>query len=47
VYLRKLHHAIGFDPAARYRKLETFYRTAGMTAEAEVVARRAERISAP
>jgi archaemetzincin len=47
VCLRKLHHAVGFDPAARYRALERLYRAAGMTADADVVSARAARITAP
>jgi len=45
VCLRKLHHTVRFEPAARYRTLEAFYRQAGMTAEAAFVAERAARIA--
>jgi archaemetzincin len=47
VCLRKLHHAVGFDPAARYRALERFYRAAGMTADADLAATRAARSAGP
>lgn len=35
VCLQKLAWNLGFDPAARYAKLETFYRRIGMTREAD------------
>ena len=42
VCLRKFHHAVGFDPAQRYQKLEHFYRTHGMEEAADWVSRRLE-----
>ena len=47
VCLRKLHHSIPFDPLARYRGLEAYYRGAGLGAEAERVAALAARIARP
>lgn len=41
--LRKLHHSVGFDPVARYQRLETFYRRHGFAAEADFVASRVKR----
>ncbi|MDX1665290.1 MAG: archaemetzincin [Candidatus Promineifilaceae bacterium] len=35
VDLRKLHRSVGFDPAARYRRLQQFWRAAGAAAEAK------------
>ena len=43
--LRKLHHSIGFDPVARYRSLEDFYRDSGLEAERQWVAARRARLS--
>lgn len=40
VCLRKMQHAVGFDPVARYRKLELFYEANGLAAEQDWVARR-------
>jgi archaemetzincin len=47
VCLRKLHHAAGFDPAARYRKLAQFYRRHGLADQARFAAQRAAEIDGP
>lgn len=44
VDLKKLQWAIGFDPVARYRNLEAFYRTRGLKAEAKWTKRHLQRI---
>jgi hypothetical protein len=44
VCLRKLHHALKFDPVVRYRKLRDFYRAKGLKEEAEWVKGRLGRI---
>jgi archaemetzincin len=44
VCLRKLHHAVGFDPSARYRKLAQFYRRHGLADQARFVAQRIREI---
>lgn len=44
VCLRKLHHAIRFDPVARYEKLARFYTDHGMNKEAEWTRARIEQI---
>ena len=46
VCLRKLHHAIRFDPAARYETLSSFYDTNGMVKENTWVKARIEAIRA-
>lgn len=40
VCLRKLHHAVGFVPVDRYRRLRRFYRRVGLDAEARWAAGR-------
>ena len=40
VCLRKLHHAVGFDPAKRFRDLAEFYDAKGFTEEAAFVRKR-------
>jgi archaemetzincin len=44
VCLRKMHHAIGFDPIRRYGKLRSFYEKAGLADEAAWVGKRIEAI---
>ena len=44
VCLRKLYHAVRFDPAARYEALEAFYRENGFTAEETWVEKEAKAI---
>ena len=44
VCLRKLHHAIGFDPASRYKRLQKFYRDHGLKTEAEWTGKRMKAI---
>ncbi|MEM7036157.1 MAG: archaemetzincin, partial [Bacteroidota bacterium] len=44
VCLRKLHHAIGFDPAHRYKGLQRFYKANGLTEEATWVSKRTKAI---
>jgi archaemetzincin len=44
VCLRKLHHAVRFDPAARYGKLREFYEVNGMEVEEEWTGKRIEAI---
>lgn len=46
VCLRKLHHALGFDPAERYRKLRGFYQEKGLMPEEQWVEKRL-RLVAP
>ena len=46
VCLRKLHHAIRFDPVERYEKLERFHKANGMDAEAKWIRSRLESIQA-
>ena len=46
VCLRKLHHAVGFDPAARYRRLARFFSRAGLRPEASWAAARADHVEA-
>jgi len=45
VCLRKMQHAVGFDPRTRYARLEEFYRANGLEAEAEWVKGRREWIA--
>lgn len=45
VCLRKLHHAVRFDPVARYRKLGKFYQKHGLSNETAWVEKRVRRIS--
>ncbi|UCF90414.1 MAG: hypothetical protein JSW39_19240 [Desulfobacterales bacterium] len=44
VCLHKLQHSIGFDVAARYRRLLHFYRRVGLKYEADWVSRRLKKI---
>ena len=44
VCLRKMQHAVGFDPEVRYRRLKAFYGKNGMAAEEKWVAERLRRI---
>ncbi len=46
VDLRKLHHAIGFDPVARYRALGDFYGKHGLDEEAGWIAKRQRELTA-
>jgi archaemetzincin len=46
VCLRKLHYAVGFDPARRYRDLERVFRASKLGPEADWVRARAEAIEA-
>lgn len=46
VCLRKLHHAVGFDPAARERRLGEFFRARGLLVDAARGERRHALISA-
>lgn len=46
VCLRKLHHAIRFDPLDRYEKLERFHAANGMEAESKWIRSRMEAIKA-
>ena len=46
VCLRKLHYAVGFDPARRYRDLERVFRDGKLGPEADWVRARAEAIEA-
>ncbi len=45
VCLRKLHHAVEFDPARRYRKLAALYRQLGLADEASWARRRSRTIA--
>ena len=47
VCLSKLHEAVGFDPATRYRTLAEGYEQLGLTEEGEWATRRAAFITAP
>jgi hypothetical protein len=47
VCLRKLHHAVGVDPAERYRRLAEFYARHGLPADAAVAAEHARRAAGP
>ncbi len=47
VCLRKLHKALRFDPAARYRELARFYRSVGLDEEAAWVAKRIAYLTEP
>ena len=47
VCLRKMQHAIGFDPVVRYGKLREFYTSHGLRPEAEWVGRRMKAIGDP
>jgi archaemetzincin len=44
VCLRKMQHAVGFDPPARYGKLREFYKKNGLAGEEKWVAERMKRI---
>ena len=44
VCLRKMQHAVGFAPPARYGKLRDFYRRNGLAEEEKWVAERVKRI---
>ena len=44
ICLRKLHHAVGFEPVERYRKLETFYNKVGLSSAAGRISRRLEEL---
>ncbi len=46
VCLRKLHHAVRFDPMARYEKLERFHSANGMDREAKWIRARVDSIKA-
>ena len=45
VCLRKLHHAVGFEPAARYRELGQFYEEVGFGADETWIERRLEHLA--
>jgi archaemetzincin len=47
VCLRKLHHAVGFDPEDRFEKLREFYDAHTLTREAAFVRKRLDHITAP
>ena len=44
ICMRKLSHAIGFDPVVRYRKLQRFYRSRGLREEAAFIGERLQAL---